>query len=116
MTSKLIIKELIGKMGRRGIVLDERGELMVKVVRDAEGMIAQGLVVDESDYDHVTLIVASNKGDFKDYPVLGVGERYLKSVGRAAEMRADVQTQLELDGYRVDVRVSDTGELVIDTK
>ena len=48
--------------------------------------------------------------------MLGVGERYLKSVGRAAEMRADVQTQLELDGYKADVQVSDTGELVIDTK
>ena len=95
-------------------MLDERGELKVKVMKDANGLIAQGLVVDESD--HVALIVASNKGDFKDYPVLGVGERYLKSVGRAAEMRADVQTQLELDGYKADVQVSDTGELVIDTK
>ncbi len=103
-------------MGRRGIVRDERGELMVKVVKDAEGLITQGLVVEESDYDHVALIVGSNKGDFKDYPVLGVGERFLKSTGRAAEMRAEVQTQLELDGYRADVRVSDTGELVIDTK
>lgn len=103
-------------MGRRGIVLDERGELKVKVMKDADGFITQGLVVDESDYDHVALIVASNKGDFKDYPVLGVGERYLKSVGRAAEMRADVQTQLELDGYKADVQVSDTGELVIDTR
>ena len=91
-------------------------ELKVKVMKDADGLITQGLVVDESDYDHVALIVASNKGDFKDYPVLGVGERYLKSVGRAAEMRADVQTQLELDGYNADVQVSDTGELVIDTK
>ena len=99
-------------------MLDERGELKVKVMKDADGLITQGLVVDESDYDydHVALIVASNKGDFKDYPVLGVGERYLKSVGRAAEMRADVQTQLELDGYNADVQVSDTGELVIDTK
>ena len=87
-------------------MLDERGELKVKVMKDANGLIAQGLVVDESDYDHVALIVASNKGDFKDYPVLGVGERYLKSVGRAAE----------LDGYKADVQVSDTGELVIDTK
>ena len=45
-------------MGRRGIVLDERGELKVKVMKDANGLIAQGLVVDESDYDHVALIVA----------------------------------------------------------
>ena len=48
--------------------------------------------------------------------MLGIGERYLKSVGRAAEMRADILTQLELDGYKADVQVSDTGKLVIDVE
>ena len=43
-------------------MLDERGELKVKVMKDADGFITQGLVVDESDYDHVALIVASIKG------------------------------------------------------
>lgn len=103
-------------MGRRGILLDETGDVNVQVARDASGLITQGLVIGESDYDHVGLIVGSNKGDFKEFPVLGVGEQYLKSVGRTAEMRADIQTQLELDGYRADVQVSDTGELVIEVE
>lgn len=101
---------------RRGILLGDNGDLQVKVMRDSSGLITQGLVVGESDYEHVKLIVESSQGDFKDFPVLGVGERYLKSVGRAAEMRADILTQLELDGYKADVQVSDTGKLVIDVE
>jgi len=101
---------------RRGILLGDNGEVQVKVVRDSSGLITQGLVVGESDYSHIRLIVESSQGDFKDCPVLGVGERYLKSVGRAAEMRADILTQLELDGYKADVQVSDTGKLVIDVE
>lgn len=103
-------------MGRRGILMDETGDLRVQVVRDAAGLIVQGLVVGESDYDHVALIVGSNRGDFKEFPVLGVGEQYLKSVGRVSQMRADIQTQLELDGYKADVQVSDTGKLVVDVE
>lgn len=101
---------------RKGIVLDERGDLKVTIVRDSHGLILQGLTVDNSDFDHVSMIVESNKGDFKDYPVLGIGEQYLKSVRRAAELRADIQTQLELDGYKADVQVDSTGKLVIDVE
>lgn len=101
---------------RKGIVLDGHGDLKISVVKDREGIIVQGLIVDESDYDHVAMIVGSNKGDFKDYPVLGIGEQYLKSVGRTAELRADAQTQLELDGYKADVQIRSTGKLVIDVE
>lgn len=101
---------------RKGILLGDNGDLLVKVVRDSSGLITQGLVVGESDYNHVVLIVESNQGDFKEFPVLGLGDRYLKSVGRVAEMRADILTQLELDGYKADVQVSDTGKLVIDVE
>lgn len=101
---------------RKGIVLDGHGDLKISVVKDREGIIVQGLIVDESDYDHVAMIVGSNKGDFKDYPVLGIGEQYLKSVGRTAELRADAQTQLELDGYKADVQINSAGKLVIDVE
>ena len=101
-------------MGRKGIVLGVNGDLKVEVIRDSNGMIVQGVVIGDSDYDHISMIVESQKGDFKDYPVLGVGKQYLKTVGRATEMRADISTQLELDGYKADVQVSDEGKLVID--
>lgn len=97
-------------------MIGEAGDLKVQVVRDAEGLIVQGLVVGENDGDCVRLIVESNKGEFKEFPVVGVGELYLKSVGRVSEMRADIMTQLELDGYKADVQVTDGGRLVIDVE
>ena len=103
-------------MMRRGIVIGDTGDLKVQVVRDAAGVITQGLVVSDNDGDCVQLIVESNKGEFKAFPVLGVGEQYLKSVGRVAEMRADIMTQLELDGCKADVRVTDDGRVVIDVE
>lgn len=99
---------------RQGMVLNDSGDIKLQVVRDASGLIIRGLAIGESDSDHISLIVSSNKGEFKEYPVLGVGEQYLKSVGRVSEMRSDIQTQLELDGYKANVQVSDTGKLVID--
>lgn len=101
-------------MGRQGILLNDERDLQIGIKRDASGLIMGGMVVGESDCDHVALIVESDKGDFKDFPVLGVGEKYLKSVGRVSQLRAEIQTQLELDGYKADVQVDDTGKLVID--
>ena len=101
---------------RRGIILDDNGDLSIRIKRDSSGKITGGLVIGESDADHISLIVESNKGDFKEYPVLGVGEQYLKSVGGVSEIRADVQTQLELDGYKASVQLDDTGKLVIDVE
>ena len=49
---------------RRGILLGDNGEVKVKVVRDSSGLITQGLVVGESDYSHIRLIVESSQGDF----------------------------------------------------
>lgn len=103
-------------MARYGVQLGKNRDLEVKVSRNASGLITGGLVVGESDFDHISTIIESDKGDFKDYPVLGVGKQYIKSVGRVAEMRADVQTQLELDGYRADVQVDSTGKLTVDVE
>lgn len=101
---------------RRGITLNDNGDLFVQVLRDSSGLITQGIVVGENDAENISLIIGSNKGDFKEYPVLGIGEQYLKSVGRTSEIIADVQTQLELDGYKATVQMSDDGKLVIDVE
>lgn len=102
---------------RTGILLDETtGDLQVKVKRGADGKIVSGLVIGESDYQNIDLIVTANKGDFKEYPVIGVGaERYLKSIGRAEQLRREITVQLESDGYKnPTVNVSETGILEIE--
>lgn len=100
-----------------GIQTDsETGDLAINVQRDANGMIKQGLVIGDTDYQNIEAVMLSNKGDFKAQPILGVGAmRYLKSVGRANDLRREIAVQLESIGFgKTDVMVNDDGALEID--
>ncbi|NDW10953.1 hypothetical protein [Dysgonomonas sp. 520] len=100
-----------------GILLDEEtGDLSINIVRDAQGYIVSGLTVGNNDYQNIQLVVLSNKGDFREQPILGVGvERYLKSVGRANDLRREITVQLEAIGYgKANVTVNNNGKLEID--
>lgn len=103
-------------MNCKGLVLKDDGDLEIQVQRDEKGFITSGLTIDETDFQNVDLVIIANKGEFKEYPVLGVGaEKYLKSVGRKDEFRREISVQLEAIGYpKSDVKVSDTGILDID--
>lgn len=104
-------------MINKGILLDETtGDLSVKVVRDASGKIISGLTLGNIDYQNIRLVILSDKGDFKEHPVLGVGAtRYLKSVGRQHELRREISVQLDAIGYsKADVTVTSDGKLEID--
>lgn len=64
---------------RKGILLTENMELAVQVVRDANGLITQGLVVGGSIDQEAFLILKSRAGDWKEDPVLGPGlTRFLR--------------------------------------
>ena len=96
----------------KGILLNEEtGDLAINVVRDASSKIVSGLTVGDADYQNIRLIVLSNKGDFKEHPILGVGaEKYLKSVGRENDLRREIAVQLEAVGYgKADVTVTKDG-------
>ena len=60
------------------------------------------------------MIVRSAKGEFKEYPVLGVSpELYLKSVGKEKEFIRECTLQLALDGYKARVEFNN-GNLKIE--
>ncbi len=45
------------------------------------------------------LIVISERGEFKEYPTLGVGlSKYVNSTGKEREMLREIKVQLALDG------------------
>lgn len=100
----------------KGILIGDNGDIEINVVRDESGKIVSGWTVGDSDYQNVDLVVVANKGDFKEYPVLGVGaERYLKSVGRTNDLRREISVQLAAIGYaKADVKVSKDGIIEID--
>lgn len=101
---------------RAGILLNEQyGDLDINPVIGNDGKIIRGLQIGETDYQNIKLLLSSDKGDFKDYPVLGVSmDKYLKSSGKADELLREIAVQLEADGYvRPEVSFDNTGKLII---
>lgn len=100
----------------KSILLTTDGELQSHIARNADGLIVSGLVIGESDFQNINVVCIANKGEFKNNPVLGVGaEKYLKSIGRANDLRREISVQLNLLGYnRADVKVNDNGIINID--
>lgn len=73
------------------------------------------LAIGDSDEQNAQLILDAEKGEYKEYPQVGVGLRkYLKSTGREREMRREIAVQLELDGYANASIETDNGTIKID--
>lgn len=77
---------------RIDIGLSETGDLMI---RDGD------FVIGHADAQHVGLIVRLHKGNLKQEPLTGVGEKRLINGSMNGGMRREVQLQLEADGYRL---------------
>ncbi|HOI27099.1 MAG TPA: hypothetical protein PLN63_05325 [Paludibacteraceae bacterium] len=90
----------------RGILMDENFDISVK-----DGTFEVGT----TDEQNVQLIVCSNKGEFKEYPHLGVGAiNYLKSVGKEKVLKRAVRVNLQMDGYNNPNVIMDNGQLKIE--
>lgn len=62
--------------------------------------LAGDFTVGPSDMQHVKDVVFSFQGDWKQYPLCGVGiENYLNSSGTQQYLRREIQYQLTTDGY-----------------
>ena len=87
----------------KGILLDtETGDLNIQVQRDANGRILSGLVVGNTDFQNVNLIIQAQKGEFKNAPTIGFGiDNYLRSKGTIKQQFVnELQKELESGGYR----------------
>ncbi len=87
----------------KGILLDtETGDLKIQVRRDVQGKIIGGLVVGNSDYQNINLIIQAQKGEFKEFPTLGFGiDNYLKSPGTTRQQFVnELKKELEASGYK----------------
>jgi hypothetical protein len=84
-----------------GILIDDDYNLNVETVRLANGLIAQGLVLGNTDYQRCRMIVEAQKGEFKEYPTLGFGiDNYLKAVSTGARQQfiTELTKELKSDG------------------
>lgn len=90
-------------------------DLKVDVVRDADGLIVQGLVVGNTMNQNQALIIVANPGEFKFNPTLGVAIDELILDDDFLRMRHRIREQLEQDGMRVkSVDISKDKPLIID--
>lgn len=86
----------------RGILLDPAtGDLSVSVRRNAAGLIDQGLEVGVTAFQNQALILQAFKGEFKEYPTLGVGISDLLSDNETTGWRREIALQLGADGMKV---------------
>jgi len=96
----------------RGILLDRvTGDLQVQVKRDANGLITSGLVIGNTDYQNMNLIIQAQKGEFKEFPTLGFGiDNYLKAPEMTKQIfENDLEIELKSGGYsNTKVTVGDT--------
>jgi hypothetical protein len=84
-----------------GILLDDNFELRITPARLGNGLIASGMVVGNIDYQRCRMIVVAQKGEFKEFPVLGFGiDNYLKSVTpqKRQQFMAELTKELKSDG------------------
>lgn len=71
---------------RKGILLTENMELSTQVVRDANGLITQGLVVGSCIDQEAFIVLKSRPGDIKEDPILGPGlTKYMRGKYRPYE-------------------------------
>ncbi len=85
-----------------GILLDPAtGDLLVAARRDAAGLVAQGLEVGTTTFQNQALILQAAKGEFKEYPTLGVGISDILGDDEMTGWKREITLQLEADGMKV---------------
>lgn len=84
---------------RKDILLDENNDLAIQ---------GGDIFVGGSDQQHVSHIIHSAAGEFKEKPQLGLGVvGYLKTNTSEAKFKRDLRVQLNFDGYnkaKIDLR------------
>jgi hypothetical protein len=70
-------------------------------------------VAEKSDQVHVQHILISEKGNWRERPVLGVGlMRFLNATGAKNELKNKVRLQLQYDNMKVQaLSISDAGQM-----
>lgn len=95
-----------------GIKVDQDFNLVINVVKDSNGKIKSGLVLDNIDYQRCHMITIAQKGDIKGAPTLGFGiENYMRGVviDNNQKFKTELQKELKADGINAEVIVSADG-------
>lgn len=91
------------------LILDDDGDIQF----DDNGE----LVLGDATNQNQKLILISNKGEWKEFPELGVGIEQMLSNENYNEVLIDAKKNLEYDGMEVkNIRFTEMGKLMVDAK
>lgn len=90
-------------MGKEtGIILDkETGDLDIRVIRDAEGKIVQGLQIDDITKQNISLILNMHPGELKEHPIVGVGIGNILLDHDYLAYKHKIRQQLGVEGMQI---------------
>lgn len=98
------------------LLANETGyDLDIKVKYD-NGLIISGFVVGDVLYQNQALILLSQKGEFKENPLLGVGINDVCNDHDFTQWRREITEQLEADGQRIDKLILNEKGLTLEAK
>lgn len=88
------------------------------IITDSDGdltILNGDLFINDSDSQHVDFIVTADKGQFRQFPLVGVGlRRFINGPFNQQEIRQAIRLNLESDGYNVrKVSISNDGKAKI---
>ena len=75
------------------------------IITDADGdleILNGDLFINDSDSQHVEMILTADKGQFRQFPLMGVGLRkFVNGPFSSQAIKQAIKLQLESDGYNV---------------
>ena len=104
-------------MGKEtGILLNkETGDLDIRVVRNSDGMIAQGIRIGDVTSQNISAIFRAHQGEFKDVPLLGIGIDNMLLSRNFLTYKHRIREHLGADGININrLSIDSAGNIQID--
>lgn len=98
-------------MAFKDVILDSDGDMEI---------LNGDIFINESDSQHVEMILTADKGQFRQFPLIGVGiKKFSNGPFSPQAIKQSIKLQLESDGYnvrKIDVSKITKGIIDIDAK
>lgn len=100
-------------MKKIGVQLDSNCDLMINVVTDDAGLIVSGLTIGNTLYQNQFLILKPQKGENKEYPMMGAGIDDMLNDNDEDEWKKRIREELARDGLKVSELTFANGEMML---
>jgi hypothetical protein len=91
-------------------------EVVIKIKKDSNAMITQGIIVDDVLNQNQALILLFHKGEIKDNPLFGVGIEDIINDNELTSWKKDIMDMMSKDGMKVNKIDINNSNINIDAK